>query len=211
MITFTANQLLGRHLHVAHQTAAGCALLCKGTATLPHTTAYSDVQYGIKNKKYILLWICLLLLLTPSLGIVALLRRPILDQWGTLHTLILCRITSRSKPKMSWPCRKRIEISIIILTMTKHCTFNWNCIKWLYANMSYSPPAHQGQFCATWPGRSQAESSLWQLSPLCRSDRRGETRYSFGQIQWRKQRQIYALHQLNGINYLFKLNQTTIL
>lgn len=114
MVTFTANQLLGWDLHITHQAATGSALLCKGTSTLPSTT-FNDVQNYIETKKYLLLRI--VTLLTPSLGILALLRRPILDQWGTLHTLILCRITSRSKPKMSWPYRTRKK---------KHFLTRWN-------------------------------------------------------------------------------------
>jgi len=40
MITFTANQLLGRDLHVAHQAATGRTLLCKGAATLRTQTPH---------------------------------------------------------------------------------------------------------------------------------------------------------------------------
>ena len=117
VVTFTANQLLCWDLHITHQAATGGTLLCKGTTTLPNTTTFSDVQHGIDT--FILLRTSVLL--TPSLGIFALLRRPILDQWGTLHTLILCRITSRSKPKMSWPYRTRI--TILTFNPIKHRTF----------------------------------------------------------------------------------------
>lgn len=44
--------------------------------------------------------------LTDNFGILVLLSLPIFDQWGTLLAFILCRIKSKSNPKMSCPYNK---------------------------------------------------------------------------------------------------------
>ena len=45
------------------------------------------------------------LILTDNFGMTDLLSRPIFDQCGILLALILCSNTSRSKPKISCPCK----------------------------------------------------------------------------------------------------------
>lgn len=121
MVALTAHQFLGRDLDITHESATGGALLCE-----PATTLRGTVRNQLVNQLNSLVAACpvnailrveptnakyrshaTLRLgmnddsLTPSLGILARLSRPILDQKGTLHVLIRCSSTSRSKPKMS--------------------------------------------------------------------------------------------------------------
>lgn len=161
MVTFTANQLFGRDLHIAHQTATGRTLFCKGTTALQgqqHLVMYSMVskQKTLKLLRY-LFFLPLVLAYWLSWGVLSWTSGELYTHWSSAESL----------PDQNQRCHDPIGkiISVLIFPL-------WNiepssgCLRLICNELHritlsifYSPPTHQGRFCASWPGRSRAESA----------------------------------------------------